>query len=167
MTFKDFANKVDLVLAKETELYNRFMAAAESHAIIKQHGELVIYIEDDPDQVSMFKTVLANYSTLKVLPAFNAEDGKQLVQRKSGRIKCVVMDLSLDSDDGIGLQSGIALLTWIRRDYPKLPVIVFTSHVELIDQVQRDYPGVEVIAKASSMENVVNVIQHKMLKGVA
>ena len=166
MNLKDFHTKVDRVMQEETDSYHRFLDAAQNHEINKSNGNLIIYVEDDPDQVSMFKTVLACYSTPRVLTAFTAEDGRHLIERKRGRIKCVVMDVDLADDTFIGLRNGMSLLKWIRATYPDLPLVVFTAHVELVDELKIEFPSIEVIVKASDMENVVRVIE-KQMQGVA
>lgn len=166
MTLKDWDDKIARVMRKEEDLYRRFMEAADGHPITAQPGELVVYIEDDPDQVSLLKTVLARYSTLKLLSAFNAEDGKRLIQLKHARIKCVVLDLSLESGAATDIVTGLNLLQWVQISYPGLPIVVLTAHNELIEKVKEEYPDIEVLAKTSGMESIAPVIQ-RSVKGTA
>ena len=165
MNIRDLGFKVKQVMDSETASYDKFMAAAEGHPIKMRSGDIVLYIEDDPDTVSMFKTMLACYSTLRLLTAFTVAAGKELLERKSGRVKCVVMDLDLGLADG-GVAGGEDLLSWLEAEHPDVPVVVFTGHAELVTELNRVHPLAEVIVKASDMQNLVRVIETKM-QGVA
>lgn len=156
MTLTRFTERVDSLMSQEAAMVKRFMDAADSTKIASAPSMVIVYIEDDPDQVSLFKTIIAKFSKLTVLPAFNVPDGKRLLAKKGGRVKCVVMDLSLDSgeDDG-GLSSGRALLDWIKETYPAVPVLVLTGHAEMVHPIQDKYPDVEVHIKASESVEVL------------
>lgn len=149
MTFARFTERVDAVMTKEAEMVKRFRDAVDNTIIAKAPSMVIVYIEDDPDHVSLFKTIIAKFSKLTVIPAFNVDGGKRLLEKKGGRVKCVVMDLSLDplKTDG-GVTEGLDLLAWIKRVYPKLPVMILTGHVELTAHIRDRYPDVEVHVKA-------------------
>jgi len=167
MNIKDLGLKVQRIVHQEEESYNRFMEAAKSHSINQKRGDVVLYIEDDPDQVSMFKTMLACYSTLRLLTAFTAESGRELIKRKSHRVKCIVMDMDLESASVFGgIAAGKQLLEWVSTEYPEIPVVIFTGHSELVAELNEAYPTIEVIVKASDMQNLVHLIESKM-RGVA
>lgn len=156
MTLKDFHARVEAVKSSENAGFRRFMDAVDASALGKSVGSVVIYIEDDPDHISLFKTIVAKYSTLKVLPAFTSEDGKRLLEKKQGRVKCVVMDVGLE----YGAGDGLALLTWIKNTYPSIPVLVLTSHTELVNIIKSKYPDIEVHIKAQeSVEHLVRSIE--------
>jgi CheY-like chemotaxis protein len=132
------------------------MTAVESAPVARSPGTVIVYIEDNPDHVSLFKTIVAKYSSLTVLPAFTAEDGKRLLARKNGRVKCIVMDIHLEQGECEGLE----LLEWLRMNYANTPILVLTGHSELVPELQKKYPGVEVHIKASeSVENLVRSIE--------
>lgn len=158
MTLKEFHAKVDYIMNEEKALVDRFFEAAQAHQVASSNGSVVIYIEDDPDQVSLFKTMMACYSTLTVIPALNDEDARRLITKRIRRIKCVVMDISLDKDDRLGVCKGMALLSWVKAAYPELFVIVLTSHAELISDLRAQYPDIEVHLKARDLEKIVTAI---------
>lgn len=162
LTFNEFSNRIGEVIAAEKSVTTRFREAAERHSMVSRRGKVVIYVEDDPDQVSLLKTLFAVYSRLTVLPASTAEQGKSLVLAAADRVKCVVIDISLDSK-GADTYKGLELLDWVKTNHPTVPVIVLTGHSELQNKVKDKYPDVEFHIKCSEpVENLVAAIEHTM-----
>jgi len=160
MNLKSFHARVDAVMASESAEFNRFMEAVNNSQFTRAPGSIIVYIEDDPDHVSMFKTMVAKYSKLTVIPAFTAADGMRLLQKKNGRVKCVVMDIGLSSMGDDGSVTGLNLLRWLRENYPQTPVLVLTGHIELAPTIREAYPEVEVHIKAQeSVERLVHSIE--------
>lgn len=156
MTLKQFSQRVDAVSRSEDEGFNKFMQAVEKSPLARLGGSVIIYIEDDPDHVSFFKTMVAKYSTLNVIPAMTIEDGKRLLLRKNGRTKCVVLDVGFES----GSEEGIDMLAWLKDNYPSTPVIVLTSRTQSASFIREHYPEIEVHIKATEdCEQLVRCIE--------
>lgn len=161
-TVSEFSERVDRIMADEKDLCRRFKEAAERHSMVSSRGKVVIYVEDDPDQVSLLKTLFSVYSRLTVLPAATAEQGKSLIMAAADRIKCLVVDISL-TGGAANDNSGLALLDWVKANFPNVPVIVLTGHSELFNYVKSRYPDVEFHVKSCEpMEKLVRAIEHSL-----
>lgn len=148
--------RVQEVMAKESEMVAKFLDAANRHTISLRRGQYVIYVEDDLTQVSLLKTLLGSHSSLKMLPADNAEDAKNILARKKSMVKCLVLDLGLG---GPNPASGLEFLAWLRENYNDMCVMVLTNHVELVPELKRKYPDIEVHIKCEPMENLISALK--------
>lgn len=159
MTLDEFHVKVRMVMEREREAVARFFEAADKHAIVARKGRVVVYVEDDPSQISLLKTVFSKYSRLRVEPATTAEQGKRLISSRTERIKCVVLDIGLAE----GSTAGLDLLHWIKQEHPTIPVIVLTCYEELGPSIRSRYPDVEFHVKASEpMESLMRAIENSV-----
>jgi DNA-binding NarL/FixJ family response regulator len=163
MSLKEFHTRVDAVAQSEQEGFDRFMRAVDRSPLARAGGSVIVYIEDDPDHVSFFKTIVAKYTTLTVVPALTTADGKRLIERKNGRTKCVVLDIGFER----GSDEGLEMLAWLKVHYPGTPIIVLTSQTHIVPVIKEKYPDVEVHIKAGEdVETLVKSIEAAVALGV-
>lgn len=163
MSLKEFHKRVDAVAQSEEEGFNRFMQAVDRSPLARAGGSVIIYIEDDSDHISFFKTIVAKYTTLTVVPALTTADGKRLIERKNGRTKCVVLDIGFER----GSDEGLEMLTWLKTHYPNTPIIVLTSQTHSVSLIKEKHPDVEVHIKAGEdVEKLVQSIEAAVALGV-
>jgi DNA-binding NtrC family response regulator len=158
-TLEDLNVRVQVVMDAERSIVNRFFVAAKKHAIASRVGRVVVYVEDDPDQISLMKTLFAHYSKFRVEPAETVEAGKELISARPDKVRCVVLDICLGSD---GTTDGMSLLRWLQSTYPSIPVIVLTAYPEYSRHVHEEFPNIDVYTKAAQTnEDIVKTVMRK------
>jgi CheY-like chemotaxis protein len=151
---KSIMDKCKKFREKEADVYSKFIEAADAHNMSVRVGDTVLYVEDNPESVSMFKTLLefaCNSHTcekMQVVPTAHIADAKEFIEENYLALKCVVLDLQLEMEDGE------ALLDWIVARYGKaLPAIVYTSDTTRVTSIHEKYDFVEILVKGSTSNN--------------
>jgi len=139
---------------KESTVYSAFIKAADAHSMSVRVGDTVLYVEDNPDNVSMLKALLdfaCNRHTcekMQVVPTTNVTAAKTYIEENYLALKCVVLDLHLEMEDGE------ALLDWIIARYGQsLPVVVYTADPTRVTALREKYDFIEILIKGTTSNN--------------
>jgi DNA-binding NtrC family response regulator len=158
----EIEHRIRSVMEAEQSVVNRFFAAAKKHEVAARCGRTIVYVEDDPDQISLMKTMFACYSKLRVEPASTVEQGKKLITANPARIRCVMVDVCLGVDD---TGTGLELLRWLKSEHPAIPVVVLTAHIDYTGRIHEEFPGVDIYTKAAqTTEALVQKITSNTIK---
>lgn len=84
-----------------------------------QRPTTVLHVDDDPSFLSLASTVFDRNATFETVSAASATDGLDRLDERA--IDCVV-------SDSVRLPDGEPFVTRVRREYPDLPVILFTAN---------------------------------------
>jgi CheY-like chemotaxis protein len=78
----------------------------------------VLHVDDDPELLARSSSVLGSDGRFEVLTAASAGDGMELLSEN--RVDCVI-------GDSVRTPDGDLFVTVVAREYPDVPVILFTS----------------------------------------
>jgi len=150
--------------AEEKKVYDQFIQSARRHRLSITIGTTVLYVEDNPDSVSVFKALIEvtcnneHCEKINVKPISGASEAKAFIENNFMMLKCVVLDLNLAEGDGE------ALLDWISHKYGEsLPVIVYSNDITRVEEIREKHPMIEILIKgaASSVELANAVRLHR------
>jgi CheY-like chemotaxis protein len=160
-TAKHLVEKFKQYREEERTIYDQFVETSRAHNMSIRVGDTVLYVEDDPGSITMFKSLLEfachgnSCERMQVVPARSAAEAKRFIESNYLALKCVVLDLNLVEGDGE------ALLDWIVNVYRKsLPVIVYSGDTSRIDDIRNKYDFVEILVKGSTSDvDLVKAVQ--------
>jgi len=152
---KEIADKCRKHREEEHSIYSQFVETSKAHNLSIRVGDTVLYVEDDPTTVNMFKSLLnfaCNDQTcekMRVVPVQTPMQAKAFIENNYMALKCVVLDLNLDVGDGE------ALLDWIVARFKRsLPVIIYSGDAARINDIREKYGFVEVLIKGDTTSNL-------------
>ncbi len=117
----------------------------------------ILIIEDDAD----LREILADFLRLKgKYEVETAEDGlKGLKLLKSSKFDLVITDITMPYVSGIGI------LTIIKRDYPKIPVIAITGYGEEVKSLAQEKEADAILSKPFEKEELLGLLEKMLAKG--
>ncbi len=101
--------------------------------MLKTHSILII--DDHPVIVEGYSNALKfGLDSEKILidSAHNCENAIEKLKTNNGNYDLVILDISLPSFEKMGINSGEDLGIWIRDKYPKIKILVVTSHYDAL-----------------------------------
>lgn len=130
---------------------NFFTSSRKNRQILRKADKYVI-IDDDEDTV-MFLTKVIESSKRKVMSCGDIKTAKDLLSRQNkDSIACVVIDYYLP--DGFGTE----ICEWLREEYPKIPMFVYTSDSAIADIVSNLAPYATPITKGQTADGMRSVL---------
>jgi two-component system, cell cycle sensor histidine kinase and response regulator CckA len=132
-------------------------AAPADEAAVGVESAPCVLIIDDEEVVRRSSARILERQGHRVLSAAGGAEGLEIHDREQGRVKLVLLDLSMPG------MPGPQVLTRLHAADPELPVIIFTGYAA---QAQ-DYAGVQaVLNKPYSIDGLTRVVQ-RVLDGAA
>lgn len=111
----------------------------------------ILVVDDDPNVLRVTCALLAwaHYSTLA---ASTIDEGNALVCQHRDKIVLVLIDQTIsDGNGGNGISAG----KWLRAEYPKLAVAVFSGNIE----DQRELNGLPFVQKPFTPQTLADEVR--------
>lgn len=160
-------DRVEKILHNETNAFLRFIKAARKHSVSLRQGNMVLYVENDPDSQSILKSIIEHACNeietdrLGLITAFSTEEAKEQIKKRYFELKVIITDLDFNH----GCVDGFALLQWIHDEFGDLiPVLVLTGHDEAVPEIRERFKNVEVLVKPASSAKILEAIFHESAK---
>ena len=82
----------------------------------------ILLIDDDYFLLRLLSDTISTFGEFDILTASDGEEGLQIVRKEEGRIDLIITDLNHPKIDGIEMSK------IIKKEYPKIPIILQTGH---------------------------------------
>ncbi|PWR72597.1 response regulator [Methanospirillum lacunae] len=108
----------------------------------------ILYIDDDPDLLIIWKKILEKTNYFWVDVALSADEG--LRKMDEDRYDCIISDYQMPKMDGV------QLLQFIREKNETIPVILFTLHHHVKNKIEGlNYPSIYFLEKKTDTQTQV------------
>ena len=86
----------------------------------------ILLIDDDPRLLELLSDILYALDEFDILTTSDGEEGLQIVRKEEGRIDLIITDAKHPKVDGIEMSK------IIKKEYPKIPIILQTGYGNII-----------------------------------
>ena len=120
----------------------------------------LLVVEDDPQVRRVVMTVLANHG-FEVVEASNGAVAMAAIERLRGRLDCVVTDVVMP------VAGGGDLVRSLRREYPRIPVVVMSGYVDdshLLGDVAAS--NLDFLAKPFTPDELIERVSASVTRGM-
>jgi CheY-like chemotaxis protein len=111
-----------------------------------EEGHIILYAEDDPDDVFLVNKAFEKYQHIKIIHANNGEDALHLLAslQLTRLLPClIILDINMPAVDGKEALKRIKQSDCLK----KIPVVLFTTSSSQTDKDYAEQWGAELITK--------------------
>ena len=131
---------------------------------------MILIIDDDVFGVSPYKFALED-AGFGVTVVGNPDDALRVLKTNRAEIELIVLDILMpsgqrlsDSETSAGLETGTVLFDLIRREFPSVPVVVFS--ITNSSGIKADHPTQLILHKEDTLpKDLVEIVKSLRKKG--
>jgi len=117
----------------------------------------ILLIDDDYFLLRLLSDTISTFGEFDILTASDGEEGLKIVRKVEGRIDLIITDLNHPKIDGIEMSK------IIKKEYPKIPIILQTGYSIAIKSLSTEEMFFKILSKPYRLNTLFETIKSAIL----